>query len=98
MKGYIEYYDKTKRTMVEKDFETVEEAHEYAEKLFDDDMDLSRIPKVYPVAECSCGAEVVCFSFTNTCDCGRDYNFSGQLLEDRSQWGEETGENWQDCY
>ena len=28
------------------------------------------------------------------CDrCGREYNASGQLLADRSQWGEETGEH-----
>jgi hypothetical protein len=29
---------------------------------------------------------------TNTCECGRDYNWGGQLLAPRSQWGEETGE------
>lgn len=28
------------------------------------------------------------------CDkCGREYNSSGQLLADRSQWGSETGEH-----
>ena len=28
------------------------------------------------------------------CDrCGREYNSSGQLLADRSQWGEESGEH-----
>ena len=41
---------------------------------------------------CHCGATLVCQGFTNTCDCGRDYNMSGDLLADRSQWGEETGE------
>lgn len=31
------------------------------------------------------------------CDkCGRSYNSSGQLLADRSQWGEETGETASD--
>jgi hypothetical protein len=46
-----------------------------------------------------CGAEIECRNFTNTCDqCGADYNFSGQRLAPRSQWGEETGESWQDCY
>lgn len=31
--------------------------------------------------------------FTNTCPvCEADYNWSGQLLAPRSQWGEETGE------
>jgi hypothetical protein len=45
------------------------------------------------VGECnSCGREVVLFGFTNTCECGIDYNSFGQQLADRSQWGEETGE------
>lgn len=41
---------------------------------------------------CSCGREVALDGFTNTCECGRDYNSSGMLLASRSQWGEETGE------
>ena len=48
------------------------------------------------VGQCSCGAEVILDSFTNTCDCGRDYNMSGQELAPREQWGEETGEDWFD--
>lgn len=29
-----------------------------------------------------------------SCDlCGREYNSSGQMLADRSQWGKETGEH-----
>jgi hypothetical protein len=44
--------------------------------------------------KCSCGTRVHLAGFTNTCDgCGRDYNQSGQLLADRAQWGEETGEH-----
>lgn len=43
-----------------------------------------------------CKAEVVLDRFTNTCECGRDYNGSGQLLAARSQWGEETGETYAD--
>jgi len=27
------------------------------------------------------------------CECGRDYNMSGQLLAPRAQWGEDTGES-----
>lgn len=55
-----------------------------------------RRPKV---GECNhCGAEVVLSNFTNTCDCGADYNYAGQELARRSQWGEETGEHWSDCY
>ena len=51
------------------------------------------------IGRCQCGCEVVLDSFTCTCDgCGRDYNSSGQLLAPRSQWGEETGEHWTDCY
>ena len=50
------------------------------------------------VGECSCGRRVTLRNFTNTCGCGADYNSSGQLLACRSQWGEETGEHWTDCY
>lgn len=49
-----------------------------------------------PVIKCHCGSEVVCEGFTNTCVCGADYNFAGQLLAPRSQWGEETGESLSD--
>jgi hypothetical protein len=42
---------------------------------------------------CECGARVDLCGFTNACECHRDYNRSGQLLADRSQWGEETGEH-----
>jgi hypothetical protein len=48
---------------------------------------------------CDCGEHVYLTGNTNTCDnCGADYNFFGQRLADRSQWGIETGEFWQDCY
>lgn len=43
-----------------------------------------------------CGERVCLDGFTNTCDCGADYNMSGQRLADRSQWGEETGETLAD--
>jgi hypothetical protein len=45
------------------------------------------------VARCRCGAEVELRGFTNTCECGRDYNSAGQLLAPRECWGEETGEH-----
>ena len=48
------------------------------------------------VGRCSCGREVELESFTNTCECGADYNRSGQLLAHRSQWGCETGETLTD--
>lgn len=35
---------------------------------------------------------------TNTCECGADYNMSGQRLADRGQWGEETGEDSREVY
>ena len=38
-----------------------------------------------------------CPDFTNTCECGQDYNSGGQLLAPREQWGEETGEHWSEC-
>ena len=51
------------------------------------------------VGKCDCGEEVVLDRFTNTCyGCGADYNMSGQRLAPRSQWGEETGEHWTECY
>ena len=48
------------------------------------------------IGKCDCGCEVMLDRFTNTCDCGLDYNMSGQLLAHRSQWGEETGESYCD--
>lgn len=55
--------------------------------------------RVPAVGECNhCGAEVVLGGFTNTCDCGVDYNSAGQELASREQWGEETGEHWTECY
>jgi hypothetical protein len=48
------------------------------------------------IGECECKAHVVLSGFTNTCDCGADYNMSGQRLADRAQWGEETGETASD--
>ncbi len=50
------------------------------------------------IGRCTCGREVILDAFTCPCDCGRDYNSSGQLLSPRSQWGEETGEHWTECY
>jgi len=46
--------------------------------------------------QCNCGCTVILDSFTNTCECGKDYNMSGQRLAPRSQWGEETGESLED--
>lgn len=46
--------------------------------------------------ECECGEVVVLDGFTNTCQCERDYNMSGQLLAPRECWGEETGESLSD--
>lgn len=43
-----------------------------------------------------CGHEVVLAHFTNTCECGSDFNSSGQQLAPREFWGEETGEHWTD--
>lgn len=46
--------------------------------------------------KCDCGLTVYLHGFTNTCECGADYNLSGQRLASRSQWGEETGESLSD--
>ncbi len=40
-----------------------------------------------------CGEHVELHGFTNSCECGADYNMSGDMLAPRSQWGEETGED-----
>ena len=46
-----------------------------------------------------CGTQLVLSRFTNTCSkCGADYNQSGSLLASRQFWGEETGEQWHECY
>ena len=46
------------------------------------------------VGQCDhCGAEVCLSGFTNECECGTDYNMSGQMLGSRESWGEETGES-----
>lgn len=47
----------------------------------------------YAIIVCPrCRRHVELCSFTNTCECGADFNMEGALLADRSQWGEETGE------
>ena len=48
--------------------------------------------------KCDCGEELTCTEFTNTCECGADYNWNGSRLANREQWGEETGEHWSECY
>ena len=41
-----------------------------------------------------CGGDVELGDFTCECEkCGALYNWGGQRLADRSQWGEETGEH-----
>lgn len=45
------------------------------------------------IGECVCGREVSLGGFTNSCDCGRDYNWAGQELAPREFWGEETLES-----
>ena len=53
--------------------------------------------KVEPaIWKCSCGRELTCEEFTNTCECGKDYNWNGTLLASREQWGEETAESLSD--
>ena len=48
--------------------------------------------RVAAVGLCECGREVELDGFTCSCECGAEYNSSGQLLAPREQWGEETGE------
>lgn len=44
-----------------------------------------------------CGHHLEIPDFTNTCECGADYNGWGQRLAAREQWGCETGEHWSEC-
>lgn len=46
------------------------------------------------IVRCDCGELVYLCGFTNTCDCGADYNLQGDRLAPRSQWGYETGESF----
>ena len=44
-----------------------------------------------------CGRHVTLHdAFVNTCTCGAEYNWVGQHLAPRSQWGYETGEQLSD--
>jgi hypothetical protein len=55
-------------------------------------------PRREPKVIVCCGDKLELPDFTNTCPhCGSDYNWSGQLLAPREQWGEETGEHWSDA-
>lgn len=54
-----------------------------------------RIPG-YTVVKCDCGRKLNCSGFTSTCECGADYNWNGEQLAPRWQWGEETGESYSD--
>lgn len=56
----------------------------------------SHIYKEPRIGRCFCGAAVELDKFTCPCACGRYYNWNGQLLAPREQWGEETGEHWSD--
>lgn len=48
-----------------------------------------RIPAI---GECECCSKPVELrNFTNTCECGADYNTSGQRLAPHEQWGEGDG-------
>lgn len=46
--------------------------------------------------ECDCGRKVRCEDFTNRCRCGQFFNYAGQRLAPPSQWGDETGESFDD--
>jgi hypothetical protein len=46
--------------------------------------------------ECDCGRRVTLSGFTNTCECGADYNMGGQMLAPREQWGECEGDSLSD--
>lgn len=46
--------------------------------------------------KCGCGRELVLSEVTNECECGQFYNWAGQKLKPPREWGEETGERFDD--
>jgi hypothetical protein len=49
----------------------------------------------FKMIRCSCGSEMTLFDgWANECNCGTEYNGSGQRLAARRFWGEETGESF----
>lgn len=60
------------------------------------DREITRARRYFWMVRCDCGRTLAVPNFTNTCECGADYNSSGQRLAARSQWGEETGETADD--
>lgn len=48
------------------------------------------------IGRCECGEEIYLDRYTNSCDCGIDYDSAGYALAPREQWGEETGESVSD--
>jgi len=47
------------------------------------------------ILQCDCGCQLELENgWANECDCGTEYNGSGQRLAHRSQWGAETGERF----
>ena len=55
-----------------------------------------RVVRTPRIGRCQCGQAVLLQGFTCPCDCGRDYDASGNLLAPRECWGEETGETARD--
>jgi hypothetical protein len=60
--------------------------------------DFSRVISGFVFIRCVCRRKVECHGFTTTCFCGKDYNWNGDELAPRNQWGLETGEHWSECY
>jgi len=52
------------------------------------------VERICAIIKCNrCGRHVELQGFTNTCECGADYDTSGMELAPREQWCEETGES-----
>lgn len=57
--------------------------------------ELGSIETIPAVMKCDCGKRLELDSgWSNACECGREFNGSGQLLAPREDWGEETGERF----
>jgi hypothetical protein len=69
--------------------------------VFNPDIGMTKGYRLVPgIVACPCGRnlEIDPRDFTTTCECGADFNGSGDRLAPREQWGEETGEHWMDAY
>lgn len=55
-----------------------------------------KLVKGYTIVRCKCNRCITCSGLTTTCECGCEYSWNGDMLADRTEWGEETNECYMD--